>query len=200
MKIYQRGKFRGKDTRKKKFSTKVHFFYFLPIACSLWSIVCFSGCGYTTKSTLPSNLKTIHIEPFKNSIDYSTGARRNVYLPLLEIDTRNAVIDRFIFDGNLKITEPHEADLVLKGELKRYQRSGLRFTDDDDVQEYRVHITVSFELWHPGAEEPSWTEPGFVGEATYFVTGPQATSEESAVNSAMIDLARRIVERTIEDW
>ena len=43
------------------------------------------GCGYTTSSTLPSSIKTIHVEPFKNSIDYTTGSGRNIYLPLLEV-------------------------------------------------------------------------------------------------------------------
>jgi len=159
-----------------------------------------SGCGYTTKSILPKNIKTIHVEPFKNAIDFTSGSGRNIYLPLLEVDARNAVIDRYLFDGNLRIVKPELADLILKGELKKYERSGLRFTDDDDVEEYRVHITVSFELLNVRNEKNSWTEPGFVGEATYFVTGPEASSEESAVDAAILDLARRIIERTIEDW
>lgn len=172
---------------------KLCFFYF-----ALCAVI--SGCGYTTKSTLPKNIKTIYIEPFKNSIDFTTGTRRNVYLPLLEVDTRNAVVDRFLFDGNLSIAKPEEANLILKGELKDYQRSGLRFTDNDDVEEYRVHITVSLELWDTKNEKVSWAEPSFVGEATYFVIGPQVTSEDSAVDEAITDLARRIVERTVEDW
>ncbi|MCK5259738.1 MAG: LptE family protein [Candidatus Omnitrophica bacterium] len=167
---------------------------------SLALCVFLASCGYTTKSTLPSSIKTIRIEPFKNSIDFATGTSRNVYLPLLEVEARNAVIDRFLFDGNLKVVELHEADLILNGELIRYERSGLRYTDDDDVQEYRVHVTVSFKLIKARSDEVSWTEPNFVGEATYFVSGPSATSEESAVDEALLDLARRIVERTVEDW
>ena len=166
----------------------------------LVSCVLFSGCGYTTKSTLPKSIQTIYIEQFKNDIDFTTGTGRNVYLPLLEVDARNAVINRYLFDGNLKIVEPVSADLILKGALKNYERSGLRYTDDDDVEEYRVHVTVSFELWNRKKDAVSWTEPGFVGEATYFVTGPEASSEESAIDEAIEDLARRIVERTIEDW
>jgi hypothetical protein len=170
------------------------------IVCLLSSVVSFMGCGYTTKSTLPKSIKTIYVQPFKNSIDYTSGTKRNIYLPLLELKARNAVIDRFLFDGNLRIAEADTADLVLKGELKNYERTALRYTDNDDVREYRAHVTVSFELWGAGKEEASWTEPNFVGEATYFVTGPSAKSEESAVEEAVVDLARRIVERTIEDW
>lgn len=171
----------------------------LMILCLAFCVL-LSGCGYTTKSTLPSSIKAIRIEPFKNSIDYTTGSSRNIYLPLLEVDARNAVIDRFLYDGNLKVVELPEADLVLTGELTKYERTALRYTDDDDVQEYRVHVTVSFELTNTRTETVSWSEPHFVGEATYFVTGAQATTEESAVDEAILDLARRIVERTIEDW
>ncbi len=159
-----------------------------------------AGCGYTTKSTLPKSIRTIHVDTFKNDINYTAETGRNVYLPLLEVDVRNAIIDRFLFDGNLKIAKAHLADLILKGRLVGYDRSALRYTDNDDVEEYRVHITVAFELFDAKLEEPSWTEPSFVGEATYFVTGPLVSSEDSAVKEATLDLAKRIVERVIENW
>ena len=166
-----------------------------------FSILIFlTGCGYTTRSTLPKSIRTIHIEDFKNEISYTDGSGRNIYLPLLELDARNAVIDRFLFDGNLKIAEPEEADLILKGRLKSYFRGVLRYTDNQDVEEYRIQITVSFELWDTKRNEIAWSEPGFVGEAEYFVSGSLATTEDAAIKIAIKDLARRIVERTIEDW
>ncbi|MBI3617778.1 MAG: LptE family protein [Candidatus Omnitrophica bacterium] len=174
--------------------------FFRSMVYGLWSMVLIAGCGYTTKSTLPSSIKTIHVETFKNNIDFAAEGRRNLYLPLLEIKVRNAVINRFLFDGNLKISEADKADLVLKGQLLSYDRSALRYTDNGDVQEYRVHITVSLEMHNAQSEEAVWTETGFVGEATYFVTGASARSEEAAVEDAITDLARRIVERTVEDW
>jgi len=178
---------------------KMRVFSTLMSLCLVFCVL-FSGCGYTTKSILPKNIRTIYIAPFKNNINFTTGTGRNIYLPLLEIDVRNAIIDRFLFDGNLKIARPEVANLILKGELNNYDRSGLRYTDDDDVEEYRVHITVSFVMWDTKRDEISWTESNFAGEATYFVTGPQVSTEESAVDKAIVDLARRIVERTIENW
>lgn len=194
------------DTRHKiqkfrKEKRKQQWFW-ISISCALFltSCVLFNGCGYTTKSTLPKSIRTIHIEPFKNNIDFTADTNRNIYLPLLEVKARNAVIDRFLSDGNLDIAESQNADLILKGELRHYQRSALRYTNDDDVQEYRVQITVSLELFNTQTQEVSWTERGFVGEATYFVTGPSASTEESAVDAAIVDLSKRIVERTVEDW
>ncbi len=173
--------------------------YVLVLMCAA-AVSLLSGCGYTSRSTLPASIKTIHIAMFKNNIDFSAEGQRNLYLPLLEVKTRNAIVNRFLFDGSLKIADADTADLVLKGQLVGYDRTALRYTDNDDVQEYRIHITVSLELWNSNKDEVSWTEPGFTGETTYFTTGALARTEEAAVEDAITDLARRIVERVIEDW
>ncbi|MEW5894856.1 MAG: LPS assembly lipoprotein LptE [Candidatus Omnitrophota bacterium] len=172
------------------------------MSCLLAAVILIPGCGYTTKSALPPRLEKIYVAPFKNSISYtSTVGERNVYFPLLEVKIRNAVVDRFLFDGNLKVASDEKtADLVLKGELVDYQRYALRYTDNDDVQEYRILVVTSLVLYDNQKEEVFWQYGRFAGEATYFVTGAQATSEESAVVRATEDLARRIVEKTIENW
>lgn len=158
------------------------------------------GCGYTTKSALPPRLKTINIQPFKNSINYATLGDRDVYFQLLEVKVHNAVVDRFQFDGNLRIVQPEAADLILKGEVVESRRNPLRYTSNDDVEEYRIQIVMKLELLDVKTGEPMWEYDRFVGEATYFLTGVQATSEDSAVAEAALDIARRIVETTIENW
>ena len=159
-----------------------------------------SSCGYSTRSLLPSNIRTIYISPFKNKIVYTTENNKNVYLPLLEVKLRNSVSDRFLFDGRLKVQNSETADLVLKGDLIGYERDAIRYTDNNDVLEYRIHIAVALEMWDPVQEKAVWSEPNFVGETTYFPTGSLAKSENAAVEDALTDLSRRIVERTVEDW
>jgi len=160
----------------------------------------FLGCGYSTRSNVSSNLRTIYIEDFENKIIYTTESNRNVYIPLLELNVRNAVIDRFLFDGNLKVTKVDNADLILKGKLLSYQRDVLRYTDDEDAWEYRISIIVSLELWNQEKNELVWSEGHFAGDTEYFISGTLAKSEETAIDEAIVDLARRVVERTIEDW
>ena len=159
----------------------------------------FSGCGYTTRSTLPSNLKTSHVLPFKNSVSYTSESGENIYLPRLEIDVRNKVIDRFLFDGALKIRDPQSADLVMSGELLSYQKSDLRTSENQDIEEYRIHITASIKVEDRVKNETRLTDT-IVGEETYFTTGPNAMSETAAVKKAIEDLATRIVERVVDDW
>ena len=62
-----------------------------------------AGCGYATKSAMPSHMKSVYVEAFKNKIDFTSAQARNIYFPLLEVDVRNEIVKRYQFDGNLKI-------------------------------------------------------------------------------------------------
>ena len=170
----------------------------------LWNALLFVGliavCGYSTRSVNLGNARAIYIEPFKNKIIYGTDQSHNTYLPLLENKITNAIADRFLFDGNLRLGKKETADLVLQGELTNFQRDPLRYTENNDVQEYRITITISMALWDNVKGKPLWSEPNFSGDTTYFATGPLAKSESVALQDALTDLARRVVERTIENW
>jgi len=172
-----------------------------PFLILLFYSLALTGCGYTVSgSTLPKSLKTVYVKEFVNKIDFATETRRRLYLPLLERDVRSAVVDRYLFDGNLRIGAEESADLILSGELLEYDRDALRYTDNDEVQEYRVQVIVSIKLFNTQTKEYMWEESSFAGEADYFVSGTSAGTEEATVKEAINDLARRIVERTIEDW
>jgi hypothetical protein len=163
-----------------------------------------SGCGYTTSSLLNPSIKTIYVKPFENRIDFGAedGVYRKLrtYFPRLETDITTAVVDRFLFDGNLKPVKEQDADVILSGELVEYRRDVLRYDEDEDVQEYRINIIVNISLWDVKNKNFLWREDRFTGETTYFVTGSKAVSEQTAIKSGITDLARRIVERTIENW
>jgi hypothetical protein len=118
----------------------------------------------------------------------------------MEVAIANEIRDRYLFDGNLKIASKEKADLILKGELIHYDRDALRFTESDTVQEFRIYVSVNMIMKDTVKEEIKWIENGFSGETTYFIEGPQSISESEAVQAAIEDLARRVVERTIEDW
>ena len=174
----------------------MHHLRFVILMCAIF----LTSCGYTTGSLLPSNYKTIHVEHFPNKVTYINETSRSLYIPLLESRAREAIVDRFLFDGHLRVSDSDRADLILQGELTGFERSELRLTDNQDVEEFRIQITVSLTMTDPVDQKVLWREPSFVGEATYFTTGPQARSEAAALEEALTDLARRVVERMIEDW
>ena len=162
------------------------------------------GCGYTTRSMISNEFRTIYIKPVVNKIDFSqenqVANRYRIYRPQLETEITKAVIDKYIFDGNLKPVEKETADLSLIGELVEFRKDPLRYTDNDDVEEFRVNIVVNFTLWDNKQEKIVWEVSNFTGYYDYFTMGAQMISEDAAVRNALKDLARRIVERTVEQW
>ena len=180
------------------------FFSLFTIHYLLFTILI--GCGYTTRSFVNPRIKTIYIQPFVNKIDITSELSENrkykTYFPLLEVKITKSIIDRFIFDGNLRIGRPETADVILKGELINYAKDPLRYKDTDNttVDEYRLSLAVNISLIDREEDKVLWEENNFIGDATYFTSGSSAKSEGTALSDAVVDLARRIVERTIEEW
>jgi len=166
--------------------------------------IVFAGCGYTSRSIIADKYSTIYVVPFANKIDItkeSDAARKfKTYRPFLETDITKAVIDKFLFDGTLRPLQQEFADVVLKGELVEFRRDALRYDRNDEVLEYRINLVVNIGLWDNRENKLIWQENNFTGDTTYFTSGSQAESEDSAINEAISDLARRVVERTVEQW
>ena len=163
-----------------------------------------SGCGYTTRSLLPSELKSIYVENFVNKINV-TAESSDVrmyrgYRPGMEIEATRKVRDKYLFDGNLKLAELGKSDLILKGELIDFRNEALRYDRNDNVEEFRVRLVVNLELINTKDGKARWKESGFAGESLYRTSGPLAKTEGQAISDAGDDLARRVVERTIEEW
>ena len=177
-------------------------FFSTPLVISLLLL---TGCGgYTTKSVLPDNIKTIHVMPVKNAINLATEVSDQesfrVTRPGLEVELTNAIINRFIFDGNLKVVMPDKANAVVEATLIDYRRDALRYTESDDVQEYRLSVTMNVVLRQTTDNKVIWQQDNLVGDTTFFLSGSHATSEDEAVVKAVDDAARRVVEKTIEIW
>ncbi len=164
------------------------------------------GCGYTTRSMISDKFRTIYITPFLSKIDITqetaVGSKYKIYRPYLETDITKSVINKFLLDGNLKPMKQESADLTLKGELVEFRKDPLRYTDSDEVEEYRINLIVNISLWDNKENKLVWEEKNFTGDTTYFAltTNTQYKSESLAISSAITDLARRIVERAVEQW
>lgn len=189
------------DFRLQVNNFKLIILRFALVACALQ----FVGCGYSAAGAyLPAGIKTIYVKPFVNKIDITseitTLNKYQSYRPLLEVDITKKLIDRFILGSALKIAKIDSADWIIEGGLIEFRRDPLKYADDDEtVLEYRINIVVSLNLYNK-ENKLVWSEPGFIGNTTYFTQGTLAKSETTAVNDAVVDLARRIVERVVENW
>lgn len=163
-----------------------------------------SSCGYTTQAMLPDNIiKTIHVEIFRNDIDItkevSAKDKYEVYRPGLEVDLRDALVERFFLDGHLDVSSAGYADGCLEGEITEYRKDPLRY-QDEDVTEYRITLACDIRLRAAGDSEILLEEKNITGDATYFTTGALQKSETAALDDATSDLARNIVDRIVENW
>ncbi len=162
-----------------------------------------AGCGYTTKSLLSENIKTVHVAPVKNTIDVAAEITDQnpfrPYRPGLELDMTNAIINRFIFDGNLKIASPEQADLLVQASIVDYRRDALRYSEGDDIQEYRLSVTMDVAVTQRREGKVLWSER-VTGDTTFFLSGSRAKTEDEAAAAAVEDAARRVVEKTNEVW
>ncbi len=174
------------------------------VALVLGVSVALSGCGYTQKSLLSDKIKNIYVAPVKNAIDLSGEVTEKhpfrVYRPGIETDITNAIMNRFIFDGNLKVTLPEKADATVEAKIVDYRRDVTRYSSGDDVQEYRLSITIDVAVVNVRTHKVIWHETGLTGESSFFLTGARAISEDAAAQKAVEDVARRVVDRTIEIW
>ena len=161
------------------------------------SLSVLSGCGYTQKAHLPNDIKTIAIPTFKNEIP---PKEQFAYHPGLEIELTNAIRDRFIFDGNFKVVEESAADAVLKGAIISYEQEGLRFDRLESVEEYRLFLVVSFELVDRKTNQAVIKESNFSGQTEFFTSHSPASVRRTAANNVVVDLAKSLVDRIVEEW
>ena len=168
------------------------------LLCSIIS----GGCGYTNKAMLPEDIGIVHVAIFDNKIDItkeiSAKDKYEVYRPNLEVDLRDALVERFFLDGHLKVAAEYYADAVLEGEILQYRKDPLRY-QNEDVTEYRISLVCDIRLRDFDTSE-ILLEENIAGDTTYFTTGSLQESETEALNSALQDLARQIVNRIVENW
>jgi outer membrane lipopolysaccharide assembly protein LptE/RlpB len=188
---------------------RINLFLFLAAGCFLVTTA-LTGCGYTTRSMLQGHYNTIYVAPFLNKVDITqetfSANKYRIYRPMLETDITKKVINRYLFDGNLKPVKEANADLVLKGELVEYRKDPLSYTTNtENVTEYRINIYVNLSLWDAKENKLLWQENNFNGNYSYFTpdninSASVKVPEATAVNNAVEDLARRVVEHTVEQW
>lgn len=156
-----------------------------------------SGCGYTHQAALPENIKRVYVNTVLNKIPVD---RIYAYQPGLEMSITNALVKRFQQDGNLEVVERKNADAILETELILFNQEGLRFTNLESVEEYRLVMTVNFKLKDAKTGKILMEESNFSGDAEYFVSEVRSIGREEAANRASEKLARNMVNRIVEDW
>ena len=184
---------------KKLMNSGIFYFSAIALLC-----MCVSGCGYSSSALLPPGLDSVHVDNFVNGINPTReiSNRRNSYSyrPALENDITRAVINGFIFNRHLEIQTKDNAALRLEGTLVDFRQYPLTYSDDYNIEEFRMEVFVDIELYNNTTGQLMWEDKSFMGQTNYYVEGPNKITDSEALKDVVNDLSERIVERTVEAW
>jgi hypothetical protein len=156
--------------------------------CTLLLAVLVAGCGpYSFNPAGRQAYSNIAVPLFENrSSEY--GIREAL---------TEGVIDGFIQDGTLPVVNERRADVVLRGTVVNYVRRPYTYDAQEQVQEYRVYITISARLEDPVKRKVLWEEP----QLSQWGEFEAATeTEDQGKQRAIGKLAEDIVNRTVKGW
>lgn len=172
----------------------------------LAALMFFSSCGYHLSGKggiVPEGVKTITVPVFLNMTNE----------PFVDVEVTRAVVEEFLTDGRLSVTGPEDADLALRGVIRKYWVEAVSYTGESHVRQYRVHITVDAELEDLRAKKILWRETGlessFISDYTlsYSTDGSETVdikatriSKDAALKKAAQDTAGTLRSRVLDGF
>ena len=143
-------------------------------------------CGYSTRSLLPSHLKTVAVPPATNSTTQ----------PGLAEGLTDELISAFNSDRTLRVTNSEAADLVVNVTVSNYSRSPVSYTGDQAVSSYRLSVSAQVD-----ARDQTRDEKFYSGAASAAIDyDPAAKTEEATTVEALKKLASEIVRQVLITW
>lgn len=155
-------------------------------ALILFSSILSTNCGYSTRSLLPSNIKTIAITSIENSTT-QPGLAEELMLSLPRI---------FNTDRNLRVVSPEQADLLLTVLITNYSRSASSYDNQQNISAYELAISVQVEVLDQHRNETFYS--GFINSRISY--NPENTPLEEAISELVNKLSHEIVRQVITAW
>ncbi len=160
-------------------------YFILFLICSL-----FTGCGvYSFSGHGIAGIETIAIEPLDNQTA-EFGIRE---------DLTDAIVNRLLTDRTLTVTDRTSADAILSGTILTVSDSPLSFTENEEVTEYEIRITVSFALRKPDQSQPIW-EGRITGDGSYPYETGGVDEREEGIDKALERITLDLLNQLTSDW
>ena len=161
---------------------------------SLLLSVIFSCAHLKEEPVLPVHIKSLVVPIFVNK---STRFG-------LEEEVTNQIVNEFILDGRLLVAPKREADSKIEGEIISYHKKPLSYNEQGYTIEYKIWIQTKLKFVDLQKQKVLW-EDEEEGSATYVpeniaTQGLFTETEEEALDRSILDLAQKVVSRTIEGW
>jgi hypothetical protein len=160
------------------------------VALCILNIV-LAGC-YHLGSTLKADYRSIAVPMFANK----------TFKPQIEAQVSNAIIKRLQQDGALRIESTENADVIVRGQIVKYDRNELRSLERETgtPREFRIRIDVMVEALDRRSGEHVLRPTRITGTADTFIGTDLQSAELQALPLVAEDLARQVVSLLVESW
>lgn len=145
------------------------------------------GCGYHragTNNPQLDGISSIAIPYFKNK----------TFEPEAERIFTHAFVNEFIKSRRLQVVSEPEADLVLRGTLKKIIEDTIAYNRDDKALEYRMDVVLDIQLERRVTGEVLWKRKN-MRHSEEFPVGVDIVLSEAAKRAALERLAADLAER-----
>ncbi len=162
------------------------------IICLLCVAALLSGCAYSVYSNAYPHLKKIRVTAFENkSSDFQIG---DLLLNRLTTEFRD--------DGRLKLVT-QAPDCTLEGSILSYTENIYSYDAANQVQDYRLSLTVSVVFTDLIANQALYENKGLVVSELYAV-GPESSARFKSKDEAQAELIKTlfktVIQNTLEAW
>ena len=152
--------------------------------------ILFTSCGYYSfKGALPSHIKTVSVPLFDNNTEY----------PNVREDLTNMIVDEFISDNSLTITDESNADLIISGVITSISQRAASAVSGEQVEEYHVYVNVKVKCEDVKNNKALWertlSQYGVMDAAT-----ADDSEREVAILVAMEKITEDILNNTLGYW
>jgi outer membrane lipopolysaccharide assembly protein LptE/RlpB len=148
------------------------------------------GCGYSFSSRTNPHIKTIAVPIFQN-----TTLERGI-----EQRIADRVVDAFLADKSLRVVEEKDADSVILGTIERYDRSPYSYDTSQNVQEYKIELTLHVTYEDRTKNKVVWEERVMRSWGTYSVSTDLPEEESMGQDRAIDKAAQDILIKTVRGW
>ncbi|MCI0707819.1 MAG: LPS assembly lipoprotein LptE [Ignavibacteriae bacterium] len=162
-------------------------------SCVLLSVFCIqiSGCAYSfSGASVPPHLKTIAIPIVDDQSGYGDPALRQQFTTEL--------VNRFLSDNTLELTDAAGADAILKGVIVSVNEAASVVAAGEQVTQRRLTVTVRMTFQDIKQRKTVW-EKNFSNWGD-FASGGGATQRSVGLEEAIRKLTEDILNDTVSGW
>lgn len=167
---------------------------FVSAVCAAMMMLC-TSCGYHMGSTMHPQVTNIGIGKVTNDTAVYNAS----------VQLQQSLAEQFMFDGSMKVVNLGNAQSIIYSRIINvgYSMSSGRAAAEDGVYraaEWKARVAVEFSVILPGERDPLIPKQVIYGEAYFRQQADLEIQRARAVQMALRDAAKKIVQNTTELW